>query len=207
MATVTARGEAVVRTAPDEATLALVVTALEPDPAAALADVTARSGELSRLLDELAIAEGARTTTGVSVSEEFDHTRSGRRSLGHRAAAGLSVRLTDPELIGRLIAQATGRAGARVDGPHWSVDPANPAHAEAARLAAADARRRAEAYAEGVGLRLGAVRRIRPSDGRMITPAGGWRAAALEGRDDISVEAGAQEISASVAITFALEEA
>ncbi len=64
-------------------------------------------------------------------------------------------------------------AGAEVTGPRWSLVPDNPAHEAARRAAASDARRRAEAYADALGLTLGPVawvaepglRRPGPGDG------------------------------------------
>ena len=42
-------------------------------------------------------------------------------------------------------------------GPRWWIAPDNPARVEACRQAAAEAKRKAEAYADALGLRLGAV--------------------------------------------------
>jgi uncharacterized protein YggE len=44
-----------------------------------------------------------------------------------------------------------------VDGPRWEIRPENPAHDEARRQAMADARHRAEVYADSAGLSLGDV--------------------------------------------------
>jgi uncharacterized protein YggE len=107
---VRARGEAVLAVEPDEALVSITLTALEPDPGTALADVARRSELLVARLDELGVAKTDQATSGITVGEDFDHTPEGRRSLGHRATAQHSVRLTDPELIGRLITAATRRA-------------------------------------------------------------------------------------------------
>ena len=72
--TVTVRGEAVLRAEPDEAMLWITLTALEDDPGQALADVSRRSEQLATILDDLRVASTDRSTTGVTVSEEFDHT-------------------------------------------------------------------------------------------------------------------------------------
>jgi hypothetical protein len=205
MATVTVRGEATVRTEPDEALLWVTLSALDAEPGAALADITARSRELVRLLDELGVVAADRSTSGVSVREEFDHTKDGRRSLGHRAAAVTAVRRTDPELIGRLISRAAADLGAQVAGPQWQIAPDNPARLEAARQAAADGQRRAQAYAEGVGARLGQLMELsEPEDQRM--PVAARRAMSQPaGGEPIPVQAGEQEVAASVRVTFALE--
>jgi uncharacterized protein YggE len=202
--TVTVRGDAIIRTEPDEALLWITLSALQDAPGPALSDVSARSNALVVLLDELGVARTDRSTTGITVYEDFDHTQSGRRSLGHRAISRVSVRLTDPELIGRLIAQSTEDLAARIDGPRWQIAPDNPVRLQAAREAAADGQRKAQAYAEGVGAKLGQLIRLtEPADAHVVArAAGGLRPMAAE---LMPVEPGEHEVAASIHATFALE--
>ena len=110
---------------------------------------------LVAMLDAFAVARRDRSTTGVSVTEEFDHTPDGRRSLGHRALASMSVRLADTEVIGRLITRASDELDARIAGPSWRISTDNPVWLTAASQAAARAKAKAAAYAAGVDARLG----------------------------------------------------
>jgi uncharacterized protein YggE len=204
--TVSVLGEAAVRAEPDEAVVFVTLSALEASPGPALQDVARRGDELLALLDELSIARSDRSTTGVSVHEEFDHTKGDRCSLGHRAASTVAVRLTDLELIGRLITRATTELDAQVDGPRWQVAPENPVRLQAAREAAAAGQRKAQAYAEGVGARLGPLLGLaEPASGHRLRPAGGgWAAAARTAGHDMPIEPGAQEVTAAIEVTFAL---
>ena len=155
--TITVRGEAAVRTPPDEALLWITLSALKQSPGEAIGDVAERSERLTGLLNELGVPQSDRSTAGVSVNEEFDHTPEGRRQLGHRATARVAARLADAELIGRIITRASDELGAGIEGPRWYISPTNPARLTAASQAAADAKQRAEAYAAGVGATLGAL--------------------------------------------------
>lgn len=206
--TVTVRGDGLVRTEPDEAVLWITLTALEESPGPALADVSARTTALIALLDELGVRDADRSTTGIAVGEEFDHTPEGRVSLGHRASSGVSVRQTDPELIGRLIARSTQELDARIGGPRWLISLDNPVRLDAARLAAADARRKAEAYAEGVGARVGRLIGLSEPGEHAGSAFRHARAVGLSfsgGHDSVPIEPGEHEIAASVQATFALE--
>jgi hypothetical protein len=199
--TISVRGAASIRTEPDEAVLWITLSSLGDAPGPALSDVSARSHALVALLDEAGVAKADRATSGVTVYEEFEHTEAGRRSLGHRAVSRVSVRAADPELIGRLIARTTTDLSARIDGPTWLVSLANPVRLEAARQAAADARRRAQAYAEGVGAKLGRVVRLgEPADGHVVRMA-----ARASIHESIPVEPGEHEVAASIHATFELE--
>ncbi|MDQ3955635.1 MAG: SIMPL domain-containing protein [Actinomycetota bacterium] len=157
ISTVTVRGQAVVPGEPDEVRLAVEVTALFPTPEEALDDVTRRSEILERVFENLNIPQPARTTSGVSVREEREYERGKYLHLGYTASNSISIRLNDPQLVGRLIKEATNQAQARLQGSWWQIAFENPARVEAYRQAAGDARRKAEAYAQALGARLGAV--------------------------------------------------
>jgi uncharacterized protein len=203
--TVTVVGEAVFRTEPDEAFVWIALTAVRESPGPAIEDVARRSQALGGLLDELGIALELRSTTGVTVAEDFDHTATGRRSLGHRAIASLSVRLTDVDVIGRVVMRASAELEARIAGPRWRVSPSNPAWMEVATQASANARAKAAAYAAGVDAHLGRLVALAEPEGRfgrgMIQPL----SASAAGGPDANIEAGEQEVVASIQATFALE--
>lgn len=200
---VTVRGVGLVRAEPDEAMLWITLTALEDGPGAALADVSTRASALAGLLDELGVAKADRSTSGITVAEEFDHTEQGRRSLGHRASSGISVRLTNPDLIGRLVAKATEDLGARIAGPRWLISLDNPVRLEAAREAAADARRKAEAYAQGVGATVGQLIRLsEPGERGAEMHFGRAARASIE---SVPVEPGEHDVAASIEATFTLD--
>jgi len=182
------------------------LSVFEDSPGKALGDVGERAEALGALLDELGVSEAARSTAGVSVAEEFDPPWRGNRGLGHRATARIVVRLSDPEVIGTVIARATEDLRASIDGPHWFVTPDNPARLEAARLAAADARGKAEAYAAGAGATLaGLVSLVEPEmDDR---PAGIHRVSAAADGPDPPIEVEEPEVQATIDATFALRVA
>ena len=202
--TVSVIGEAVLRAEPDEAMVVVTLSALDARPGPALENVAHRSDALLGLLDELEIEPSDRSTTGVSVHEDFDHTSEGRRSLGHRAVSAVAVRLTELELIGRLIARATTELDARVDGPRWQIAPHNPVRLEAARQAAANGQRKAQAYAEGVGARLGALVRLAEPDSEVLSRRSSTIQALAASAGGMPIEPGEQEISAAIVITFTL---
>jgi uncharacterized protein YggE len=204
-ATVTVRGDAVVRAEPDEALLWVTLSTLEQAPGPALADVSARSTTLVAMLEELGIPGADRSTTGVSVHEEFDHTAEGRVSLGHRASTRVVVRVLDHKLIGRLIAEATETLEARIDGPRWQIALDNPVRLVAARRAAANAEHKARAYAEGIGATLGSPLALSEPDEPHMNQELAWRAASHT--DAVEIEPGEHEVSASIQVTFALQRA
>jgi uncharacterized protein len=202
--TVTVQGAGLIRAEPDEAVLLVTLNALKDRPGAALADVSERTSSLVALLDEVGVEKADRSTTGITVVEEFDHTEEGRRSLGHRASTGISIRLTDPEVVGQVVAKATEELGAQINGPRWVISLDNPVRLEAAREAAADARRKAEAYASGVGAKLGVL--IGMSEFGQPDPIPRRTTVALAaGLHPTPVEPGEHDVTAAIWATFELD--
>jgi len=202
-ATVLVVGSASVRIEPDEAFVFLTLTKTESVAGAALANVAKRSEALAALLDELEVATEDRSTTGVTVNEEFEHTKDGRRALGYRAATTLSVRLADTKLIGTIVMRCTEELDARIAGPSWRVSPDNPAWLKAASQAAANARDKAAAYAAGLDLEIGTLLALaEPIDGPPRRFAA--RAAAASAGGDMPIESAEQEVIATIHATFTL---
>ena len=209
-ATVTVRGEAVVRGKPDQVELSLEVSALEQSVDAALTETAKRSGALEEVLREVGVGPDDYTTTGVSVQEEREYERERTVHRGYRGRDHMVVRLSDPSVAGSLMRLAAERAAARIAGPWWRIDSDNPARAEACRRAAADARRRAEAYAQTLGARLGAIVEINETEVRLRGGYGrfptGVALAASGEEPEVGLHPGNLDVAAEVDVTFALEQ-
>jgi len=204
---VVVRGHALVPGEPDQLEVALTVSVVEDSAASALSAAGRLSGELVAVLSELAVPDGARSTSGLSVREEFERIEGRWARRGYRASNHVVVRLQEPDRVGRLMSEAAARARVRVEGPRWRFKPDNPARAEACRQAAADARRKAEAYAGALGLRLGDVLKV-AEPGTDHDPEVGLSPVVIRdapGPTDMQVRTGHLDVEATVEVTFALE--
>jgi uncharacterized protein len=210
MATITVHGFATVPGTPDEAVVSFELRALRPAADEAYADVAERSGRFDALCEALDIPRSARSTQGISVREKREHDGTAWRHRGYVASNRVLARMSDPQLVATLMKDAVASVQAQVAGPWWKVEPTNPARAEACRLAAAEARRKAEAYADALGVRLGAIVDVREPDWRGREWAELGRPLAFESLDsggdaEIPVHAGNLDVSAAVDVTFAVE--
>jgi uncharacterized protein len=207
MATLTVRGRAAVPGVPDEATVAFELSALRATAEEAYDQVAGRSQTLMALCDELGVGARARSTAGLVVGPQVEYVDGREHHRGYRAVNRVHVRLEDPAVLARLLQEAVARAEAGVQGPWWRIRPDNPVHAEARRLAAEDARGRAETYAAALGVRLGSIENVAEPEERMLGPARGDLAfARLESGPSIDVDPGEQLVSAAVDVTFLLEQ-
>jgi uncharacterized protein len=205
MATITVRGRGLTRVAPDEVTIGLTVEALRASAAEAFAEATRLAQEVVVLCEEMGIAEGRRTTSRVTLAEDGEHTNTGWQHRGYRGSSRLVVRLDEGELASRLVTEAAERIDLRIDGPGWRVVQDNPGHADARRLAALDARKRAEEYAAALGGRTGAIVSIDEPETKPI-PASAAPMALRAEAAGMPVEDGERELVAEVDVTFQLEQ-
>jgi uncharacterized protein YggE len=206
MATITVRGSGVVAATPDDVTVGLTLEALRPTPAEAFHEASERAAAAVSLLDELGVPEGSRLTSAVSLLEHGEHVDGQWQHRGYRASTRVAARLADGGLASRVLSEAVARLEARVDGPSWRVAPYNPAHGEARRLAALDARAKAEAYVEALGARLGAIATI-AEPGAQAEPPVALQALRLSAAGtEMPVAAGDLLVSAAVDVTFQVEQ-
>lgn len=157
--TATVRGVGVARVRPDGVIVGLGVQHRSDAAAEALSEAAGKAQQLESLFRELEIDEGDWVGGSITLREREEWDESSRREVrqGYVASSRVDVRLSDSARLGTLLAEAAARVEASVDGPRWEIRPENPAHDEARGRAMADARHRADAYAQAAGLALGEV--------------------------------------------------
>jgi uncharacterized protein YggE len=148
------RGQA--RSMPDRAVLDVQVEAEGATKEQAYNDAATSARQVDEVLSGRASAVD-RVVTAVLLVHPKNRWRKGESiRTGWRAGRRTTVEVTDFSQLGELIAELTSAGGA-VSGPAWRLDESNPVHRDARRLAAEDARRRAEDYATALGLKVGDV--------------------------------------------------
>jgi uncharacterized protein YggE len=209
-ARITVVGRGVVAAKPDRLELGIEVTSLEPTPDGALNVVAERSAALDQILSNAGVSEGSRTTSGVWVGEEHSWEDEHQVFRGYRARNRFLIRLSDPSPLGRILKEATQQLKVAIQGPWWKVEPENEATVEACRRAAVDARKKAEAYAESLGLRLGQIVRVKEPRVRepfgYVPLSGRLASTASLGEEELDVHSGSLDVTAAVGVTFQLEQ-
>src|SRR5947209_207973 len=206
-ATVTVIGSGVAAVEPDEVTIAVGVSGDAASPAQAMSDAAAAlAAERDALLDNGA-TDRRMQTSGLSVHPDWDHTHTGRRLVGYVASVGLTVTVAAHTSLGPLLDAAVRAGGdaARVGGLRWEVADRAAAEESARAAAFADARTRAEHYAQMAGRALGAVVRIdERCDFGMPQPHGA-RFLAASAAGGIDADPGEVDIASSVTVTWELD--
>jgi uncharacterized protein YggE len=206
-------GEATVTSPPDEAVLTLAVESDAADPGASMnKNAAAVSAVLARLKDE-GVDEADIQTANVSVYplRTYNPETGAEKLTGYRSQNSVRVTLADAKQVGKVLSAAIAAGANNVSGPVWTLSDDTAAAAKALKSAAENARTKAEALAEALGVGLGDVMMISENSVQgpvYPTYAGMLDTAALKGGGgvaDTPISAGSLDVTATVTVTFVLK--
>jgi|JI10StandDraft_1071094.scaffolds.fasta_scaffold131794_2 uncharacterized protein YggE len=208
MSSVTVRGSALASVTPDRAEVSLALSHLAGDAATALDRLAERSQQLESMLVSHGFAPEDWATEGVQVAEEHQWKNDTDTVVGYRATTAIAVTVRSTDLVSAVIRDGVTGAGADVRNVQWRVDAQNPARRDLLGQAALDARVRAAAYVEALGLALGEVELISelppvaepgPAPRAMMAMAKGAGDAT-----ELAMSGGLVELHAEVFVRFAI---
>jgi uncharacterized protein YggE len=192
---VTVSGNGSVTAVPTTAVLSLGVDSRAATAKAALA---ANAREMRQVIDAVKAAGGSNVgTQSVSLSQVFGPNGD---PTGFGASNVVSATV-DLDRAGAVIDAAVGAGANQVNGPTLSVADQDTLYRQALKAAVADARLNAETIAAAAGRSLGKVTSVVENSASTPVPMFAKTASA-----DVAtpVEAGTQQTSATVTVTFAL---
>ena len=186
--------------APDVVRIQAGVSCDADDVSRALGDVANRSAALSAAARDHGVAATDLRTTGTGVHPR--HNREGTAVVGYTAYQSLSVTVRDPALVGSLVEAFAGAAGNALTIDHIGLElsDAAPLLALAREAAFADARRKAEQYADLAGRELGKVAQLSDVVGGGNQPRHELMAA--DKAAGFGVELGENSVTATVAVRW-----
>lgn len=193
---ITVQGTASVRAVPDRAQIGFGVESRGETARQALA---ANSAEMRKVIAALRAA-GATQLQTQAVSLQPRYVENGGVD-GYVATNSVSATIGDLARAGAIVDAAVAAGANQVYGPSLSRSDRSELERQALRAAFADAKARAQALAAAAGRTLGQATQI--AEGGGVQPGPLYdRAQAAE--SSTPIEAGEQEIGASVTVTFAV---
>lgn len=203
-------GRATEARAPDFAEVTVGIEARAPNAAAALDAASKAVAGVSAQARALGVPAADIGTAAVSLQAA---TRSVARPGGglteepdgYRASNLVSVRLADMDRLGDLLRQTLEAGANRIDGVSFGLRDPDTLDAALQVAAARNARSRAAALAEALGVKLGPLCTLGPTGGAPYPLANRALATpmAAKGRR-VPIEAGTIQMSSEVAATFAV---
>lgn len=156
--TLTVNGQAQVMVSPDRARVNLGAEAQESDASEATAKVNSIMNNALSNIKRLGIKEDAIQTTQVNLYPVYASLKSGdpgpAKVVGYRATNTVQVTVDDLSLVGKVLDAANEAGANRQNGVNFELKDDTVAKAKALRLAAAEARTKAQALADALDVRL-----------------------------------------------------
>jgi uncharacterized protein YggE len=200
---ITVVGSGTARAVPDVAEWSFGVQTAGETAAAALAANSAAMDDVVAALSGSGIGEDDLRTEQVSVYPRM--SEDGRAVVGYDASNTVRATIRDLERAGGTVDAAVAAGANQVYGPTLTLSDSKAHYRAAVEAAFDDAVARAEAIAAKAGVSLGAPIAIVESGGGGVAPGFDRLAAAEAAAADVPVQAGTQEVGATLTVTFAVE--
>ncbi|MBT5047724.1 MAG: SIMPL domain-containing protein [Rhodospirillaceae bacterium] len=199
-------GTGTVTTVPD---IADIMTGVTNKAESARQALDANNAAMARLMKALAkadIDEKDIRTSGFTVSPRYEYIKSTRqrRITGYQATNQVTVTVRELKRVGRVIDDVVTAGSNQVQGIQFRVSEPERLLDEARKKAFADAKRRAELYADAADIDLGKVIQIQERSARSPQPRM-LAASALKESRAVPVSPGSQRLSVNVSVKFELD--
>ncbi|HUE64439.1 MAG TPA: SIMPL domain-containing protein [Rhizomicrobium sp.] len=197
--TMTGHGE--VRATPDMVTVNAGVTTTAPTAAAALSANNVRMDQVFNTLRKMGIPEKNIRTTGFSFSPQYTNgdATNPRRLTGYQVGNEISVRLDDVTRVGGALDTLVSAGANQMSGIGFDIANPAPLLERARTQAIADARLRAQTYAQAAGVTLGSIISINEG-GSEALPRPVYRLAAMA--EQVPISPGQQNVTADVTVVW-----
>ncbi|HEY2008401.1 MAG TPA: SIMPL domain-containing protein [Rhizomicrobium sp.] len=199
--TITMTGHGEIKTVSDIATINAGVTTNAPTAAAALSANSARMNQVFSALKKLGVPERAVQTAGFSVSPQYTNGdgNNPRRLTGYQVSNDVRVRLEDVARVGATLDMLVDAGANQLNGVSFDIANPAPALEKARTQAIADARARAQTYAQAAGVTLGPIISISEGASEAV-PRPMFRVMAMSAPTPIAP--GEQSVTADVTVVW-----
>ena len=205
--TLTATGTAEVHAAPDTAVVTLRVVTENETAAAALAANSAALTKVLTAVRSFGVDSKDLQTIGLSLQPRYKPAGSEPlRIIGYHATDGVSARIHDLTKVGDLLDKVTIAGANRIDGIAFVVSNQERLLDTARRNAVADAKSKADLYAQAGGFTLGKVMSLDEENAPTFQPMARAMAAPAPAGMAVPVEAGEMTLSVRVRVVWSLAD-
>jgi len=203
-------GQGLVSAAPDQVRLRLGAVTQARQASAAQTQTNEIVQRLLLSLGQAGIPPAQIQSVGLSLAPVYEQPDprarpAAPRVAGYRAVHTLQVLLGEVRRAGEVLDAAVAAGANQIEDPVFRLADEGPARQEALRLAVRDARAKAEAMAEALGVRLlGAIEVI---EGPVVVQGPRFEARLAAARADTPVEPGQVRVEAAVTVRYRMADA
>jgi uncharacterized protein YggE len=201
---VAAQAEA--RRAPDMATVSAGVVTQAADANTALRQNADQMAKVVAAIRAAGVAERDVQTAGVNLNPQYRYAENQPPAItGYQANNSVNVIVRDIAKLGRILDALVATGANEVNGPAFDIDQKEPMLDEARRAALEKARKRADMYAQALGLRVRRIVSIDETGGASIPRPIPMMAMAKMARDESTpISPGENVLSVNLNVVFEL---
>ena len=203
------QGSAEIRVAPDLAVVRLGVAEEARTAREAQSAVNIAANGILDAVRGLGLEERHVQTVRLMLSPVYSQRRQDDpeepRIVGYRASTSVSVRVEDLDLVGQVIDAALNAGANQLEGVSFALQDDQEVRQEALRQAIAEARGKADAMAEALGVSLEAIISVTEGNVAVRPPVMNSRMMTLQAEAPTSVSSGEVSVSASVSIDYQIQ--
>jgi len=199
---ITVSGQGEISAVPDLATISLGVNSEAATAAKALAANNRATAAVLDLLARAGLAGKDMQTSNLSLNPVWDRgTNNGKRPkiTGYQVNNTVSIRLRDLAKLGAILDQVVSVGANVFHGLQFGLAETADLRNQARRAAVADARAKAELYADAAGVKLGRLISLSESGGQSPRPVMRLEAMAM---DSVPIAAGEVGLSVTVNLVY-----
>ncbi len=207
---ITVSGTGETRISADTAVISMGVSARDRDVLKAQQTVNEHIAKIRQALLDCGVAEENINTDYMSIYAIYDYDEDVERVQAYSASMTLAVKVTDMEIVGKVIDEAFAAGANTLNGISFSASDTDAARDESLKAAAAEARAKAEVLAEASGLKITGIETV--SEGNVYSydnSVGNFSAKRMEEAADTGsgtvVQAAKLIVSVTVTVTFKAE--
>ena len=209
---ITVNGTGETRVSADTAVISLGVSARDRDVLQAQQKVNEAIAKIRQALLDNGVEEKNINTDYMSIYAIYDYNEDVEKVQAYNASTTLAVKVTDMEIVGKVIDEAFAAGANTLNGISFSASDTDEARDESLKAAVAEARAKAEVLAEASGMKITGIETI--SEGNVISydnTVGNFSAklagteAAMDTGYGTMVQAAKLIVSATVTISFIAE--
>jgi uncharacterized protein YggE len=202
-------GEGEVRTRPDMATISTGVVTEGTTAKEALAKNNSAMNAVIAALKNAGVGEDDIQTSDFSVSPKYPpyqpNQTTAPRIVGYTVSNQVTARVKNLAKLGAILDALVQAGSNQINGISFGLNEPKATLNEARKKAVADARARAELYAEAAGVSVGKVVQISESSAVVPMPVMYKREAMAASDAGVPIAAGQQVVTAHVSMTFAIQ--
>ena len=193
---------------PDMATVSVGVSSIDEKASVAMRINSAAMNKVFAHLKEAGIEPRDIQTSQLSLNPRWERRNNNNnppRIVGYEALNTVIVRVRDLGAVGAILDILTQTGANRINQISFGIQKPRPHKDEARRLAVADARTKAELYAQAAGVELGPIISISENGSNPQPRAMARMGVASMEASTVPVAAGEMGLRATVTLVFALE--